>query len=270
VTGEKERLHMGDLDGRTVLVSGVGAGLGRRTALAAAREGANVVLGARSEANLKAVADEVDPSGALVAWKVADIVDPASVEALVELGVERFGGLGAVVHCAANQAMGGLRDAGDFSEWRDTIDTNFIGAMRLTKVALPHLEQAKGSIVFVSSQTQWHPPSEALQVAYAGSKGAIWGAMHHLAMEVGAAKVRVNEVAPGWMWGPAVQGYVKWLSDTNGVSEEETTWTITKDLPLGEMATDADVAEAIVFLASDRARGITGQTLFVNAGEYMH
>jgi NAD(P)-dependent dehydrogenase (short-subunit alcohol dehydrogenase family) len=90
--------------------------------------------------------------------------------------------------------MDGLRVAGDFSTSRATIETNFIGSMRLTKIVLPCLEQSRGSVVFVRSQTQWHPLSEALQVAYTGSKGAIRGAMHHLAMEIGPAKARVNEV----------------------------------------------------------------------------
>jgi NAD(P)-dependent dehydrogenase (short-subunit alcohol dehydrogenase family) len=261
---------MHDLRGKTVVISGVGPGLGRRTAIAAAREGANVVMAARTEATLNAVAQEIDDTGVGVAWNVMDINDAAACESLVQTALDRFDGVDSLINCAAYQPLGGLRDAGDFSEWRVAMETNLFGSMRLAKLALPHLEKARGSIVFVSSQTQWFPPPEALQMAYAASKGAIWGAMHHLALEVGPAGVRVNEVAPGWMWGPPVQGYVKMLAEGGGISEEEASRSITKDMPLGEMATDSDVAEAIVFLASDRARGITGQTLFVNAGEYMH
>jgi NAD(P)-dependent dehydrogenase (short-subunit alcohol dehydrogenase family) len=261
---------MQDLDGKTVVISGVGSGLGRRTALAAAREGANVVLGARTEAALESVAAEIDPDDKRVAWQVTNIDDAASGQALIDLTIERFERIDALVNCAAYQPVGGLRDAGDFSDWRATIETNLIGTMRLTKEALPHLEATKGSVVFVSSQSQWFPPPEALQMAYAASKGAIWGAMHHLALEVGPAKVRVNEVAPGWMWGPPVQEYVKMMADQQGTTETEASSGIVRDIPLGAMASDSDVAEAIVFLASDRARGITGQTLFVNAGEYMH
>jgi NAD(P)-dependent dehydrogenase (short-subunit alcohol dehydrogenase family) len=94
--------------------------------------------------------------------------------------------------------------------------------------------------------------------------------MHHLALEVGPAKVRVNEVAPGWMFGPPVQMFLGWKSEAEGITPEEAKSSLTKNMALQDMATDADVAEAIVFMASDRAKGITGQTLFVNAGEFMH
>jgi NAD(P)-dependent dehydrogenase (short-subunit alcohol dehydrogenase family) len=184
--------------------------------------------------------------------------------------VERFGGIDAVVNCAAYSPFGGLEQAGDFSDWRQTLEVNLIGSMQMVRAALPHLRRSEGSVVFVSSQTQWFPPPEAPQMAYAASKGAIWGAMHHLAVEVGPAKVRVNEVAPGWMYGPPVEMYLQMTADAQGVSREEIKGRLTKDMALGDMATDADVAEAIVFLASPRSRGITGQTLFVNAGEYMH
>ncbi len=261
---------MADLPGKTMIISGVGSGLGRRVALAAAREGGNVVLGARTEKTLQDVADEVDPSGNRVAFVAGDIAQDETAQRLAQAAVERFGGIDAVVNSAAHQPMGGLEQAGDFSDWRKTIEVNLIGGMQLVRAALPQLRQSRGAIVFVSSQTQWHPPPEALQTAYAASKGAIWGAMHHLALEIGSSGVRVNEVAPGWMYGPDVQMFLTRTAQAQGVAEDELKKTLTKDMPLGDMATDADVAEAILFLASPRSRGITGQTLFVNAGEYMH
>ncbi len=261
---------MADLPGKTMIISGVGPGLGRRVALAAAREGANVVLGARTEKTLQDVADEVDPSGAKVAFAAGDIAQDATAQHLAQVAVERFGGIDALVNCAAYSPFGGLEQAGDFSDWRTTLEVNLIGGMQMVRAALPQLRQAQGSVVFVSSQTQWFPPPEAPQMAYAASKGAIWGAMHHLALEVGTSKVRVNEVAPGWMYGPPVEMYLSMTADAQGVSRDEVKQSLTKDMALGDMATDADVAEAIVFFASPRSRGITGQTLFVNAGEFMH
>lgn len=261
---------MADLQDKIVVISGVGPGLGRRVALAAVREGANVVLGARTEKTLQDVAGEADPSGARVAYVAGDIADDATARGLAAAAVERFGRLDALVNCAAYSPFGGLEHAGDFADWRLTLEVNLIGSMQMVRAALPHLRRSEGSIVFVSSQTQWHPPPEAPQMAYAASKGAIWGAMHHLALEIGPAKVRVNEVAPGWMYGPPVETYLQMTADAQGVSREEVKGRLTKDMALGDMATDADVAEAIIFLASPRSRGITGQTLFVNAGEYMH
>jgi NAD(P)-dependent dehydrogenase (short-subunit alcohol dehydrogenase family) len=261
---------MADLPGKTMIISGVGPGLGRRVALCAAREGANVVLGARTEAQLVEVADEVDSTGRAVAYVTGDIALPSTAEALVAAATERFGGVDSICHCAAYSPFGGLEAAGDFSDFRQAFEVNLIGGMQLIREALPSLKERHGSVVFVSSQTQWFPPPEALQMAYAASKGAIWGAMHHLALEVGPDKVRVNEVAPGWMFGPPVQMFLGWKSEAEGITPEEAKSSLTKNMALQDMASDADVAEAIVFMASDRAKGITGQTLFVNAGEFMH
>jgi NAD(P)-dependent dehydrogenase (short-subunit alcohol dehydrogenase family) len=257
-----------DLAGKTVIIAGVGPGLGRETALVACREGANVVLGARTEATLKSVADDVDPSGARVAFDTTDVTNEADCERLVATALERFGRVDAVVNCAALDSLfGGLDAAGDFSGWKATFDVNLFGSLHMTRAALPQLRQNRGSVVFVSSQTQHHPPPAVLQMAYAASKSALTGAMRHLANEVGGDGVRVNEIAPGWMWGPPVEMFVKMTARHRGVEEDVVLGELTSHMPLKRMATDGEVAEAIVFFASDRAAGITGQTLLVNAGE---
>jgi NAD(P)-dependent dehydrogenase (short-subunit alcohol dehydrogenase family) len=259
-----------DLDGTTVIISGVGPGLGRETALVAHREGANVVLGARTESTLKSVADEVDPSGARVAWEVTDITDEADCTRLVETATARFGRVDALVNCAALDTLfGGLDSAGDFSQWQATFDVNLFGTLQMTRAALPELRKHGGAVVFVSSQTQHHPPPAVMQMAYAASKSALTGAMRHLAQEVGPDGIRVNEIAPGWMWGPPVEGFVSMTAQQRGVSHEEVLGELTGHMPLRRMATDGEVAEAIAFFASARAGGITGQTLLINAGEIM-
>src|SRR5438309_7739960 len=106
-------------------------------------------------------------------------------------------------------------------------------------------------------------------MAYAASKSALTGAMRHLANEVGGDGVRVNEIAPGWMWGPPVEGYVNMVAQQRGVGQDAVLGELTATMPLRRMATDGEVAETIVFFASPRAGGITGQTLLVNAGEIM-
>ncbi|MBV8949897.1 MAG: SDR family oxidoreductase [Actinobacteria bacterium] len=259
---------MDDLAGKTVIIAGAGPGLGRETALVAAREGANVVLGARTEATLRAVADEVDPTGERVAFAVTDVSSQADCDRLVAAAVQQFGRVDAVVNCAALDALfGGLEDAGDFSSWRAAFDVNLFGSLQMTRAALAELRKTRGSVVFVSSQTQHYPPPEVLQMGYASSKSALTGAMRHLANEVGHDGVRVNEIAPGWMWGPPVEGYVKFTAQQRGVGEDVVLGELTARMPLRRMATDGEVAEAIVFFASERAAGITGQTLLVNAGE---
>lgn len=259
---------MADLEGRTIVISGVGEGLGRETALVAAREGGNVVLGARTEKTLQAVAEEVEAAGGKAAYRRTDITDPADCQALVDLAVESFGRLDGLINIAALDALfGGLEAAGDFSEWRQLFDVNLYGSLTITRCALPALKETGGSVVFVSSQTQHHPPPQALQMAYSSSKAAITGAMRHLAQEVGPAGVRVNEIAPGWMWGPPVEGYVNMMATSRNVEPDVVLGELTGHMPLRRMATDGEVAEALVFFASPRSNGITGQTLLINAGE---
>lgn len=236
----------------------------------AAREGANVVLAARTLSTLESVAKEVDETGRRVAFAATDITDPDACARLVELAVERFEAIDALVNCAAlDSAFGGLEAAADFADWRAAFEVNVIGSLAMTRAAIPELKRRQGSVVFVSSQTQHHPPALALQAAYAASKSALTGAMRHIAQEMGSSGVRLNEVAPGWMWGPPVESYVRMLADRRGVEMDVQLGDMTAHMPLRRMATDGEVAEAIVFLASPRAAGITGQTLFVNAGEVM-
>jgi len=239
-------------------------------ALAAAREGANVVLGARTEKTLQDVADEVDRSSQKVAFVAGDIAEDETARRLAQAAVERFGGIDSVVHCAAYSPFGGLEQAGDFSDWRATFEVNVFGTMRLIQFALDELRKSKGSVVMVSAQTYHAPPPAHIQIAYASSKSALTGAMRHLAAEVGPDGIRVNEVTPGWMLGPPVESYVQNTARQRGVDAGTVLAELTARMPLRRMASDGDVAEAIVFLLSDRAGGITGQTLMVNAGEVMH
>ncbi|MFJ5995896.1 SDR family oxidoreductase [Streptomyces sp. NPDC092370] len=257
------------LAGKTVVVSGVGAGLGRRVAAAVVRDGGRAVLGARTEASLAKTAAEIDPGGACAAYRVTDISDEAQCEALAEVARERFGGIDAVVHVAAlDGCFGGLEDA-DFESWRTVLEVNLLGTLRMTRACLPSLKEGGGSVVFIGTQSAVAAPSQVRQTAYAASKGALTSAMYSLARELGPYRIRVNTVLPGWMWGPPVRAYVRFAAESEGVSEAAVLGRLTDRMALPELATDGDVADAAVFLASDRARAITGQSLLVNAGELM-
>lgn len=257
------------LAGKTVVVSGVGAGLGHQVAAAAVRDGANAVLGARTEANLSRSAAEIDPAGEHTAHLVTDIGDESRCDALAALAVERFGGIDAVVHVAAwDSYFGGLQDA-DFTTWQGVIDVNLLGTLRMTRACLPALRRRGGAVVIVGTQSAVAAPSEVHQAAYAASKGALTSAMYSMARELGPYRIRVNTVLPGWMWGPPVQAFVRFTADAEGVPDERVLARLTERMALPELATDRDVADAAVFLASDRSRAITGQSLLVNAGEVM-
>ncbi|WP_435208218.1 SDR family oxidoreductase [Streptomyces sp. bgisy034] len=257
------------LTGKTVVVSGVGAGLGHQVAAAVVRDGGNAVLGARTEANLAKSAAELDPDGAHTAYRATDITDEGQCEALAALARERFGGIDGVVHVAAwDSYFGGLQDA-DFTTWQSVIDVNLLGSLRMTRACLPALKEGGGSVVFIGTQSSVAAPSQVRQAAYAASKGALTSAMYSLARELGPHRIRVNTVLPGWMWGPPVQAYVQFTAHTEEVPQEDVLRRLTERMALPDLATDGDVANAAVFLASDLARAITGQSLLVNAGELM-
>ncbi|MHA6760725.1 SDR family oxidoreductase [Streptacidiphilus sp. PAMC 29251] len=258
--------------GRTVVVSGVGPGLGQQIAVRAARDGANVVLGARTEENLAKVGAEIEaahPGDGRVAWRSTDIADDDACQALAALAVERFGRIDAVIHVAAlDSYFGGLADA-DFASWRQVLDVNLIGTLQLTRACLPALRERGGSVVIIGTQSAVASPSQVKQAAYAASKGALTSAMYSMARELGPDRIRVNTVVPGWMWGPAVEIYVQWTAGTENISEQEVQTRLAERMALPELASDGDVAEAALFFASDRAKSITGQSLLVNAGELM-
>lgn len=183
--------------------------------------------------------------------------------------MERFGRIDAVVHVAAwDSYFGGIEDA-DFATWQSVIDVNLLGTLRMTRACLPGLKERGGSVVIIGTQSAVAAPTQVRQAAYAASKGALTSAMYSLAQELGPHRIRVNTVLPGWMWGPPVQAFVRFTADSEGVPEAEVLGRLTERMALPELTTDGDVAEAAVFMASDRARAITGQSLLVNAGELM-
>jgi NAD(P)-dependent dehydrogenase (short-subunit alcohol dehydrogenase family) len=256
------------LEGKTVVVTGVGPGLGGEVAKLVLRDGGNAVLAARSADKLEAFAAELDPSGDRVAQLPTDIGDVEQCRALAQLAVERFGAVDGVVQVAAYDGLlAGLEGTSD-DDWHAVLGTNVVGSMHVITAMSEAMGDRGGSIVLIGSQSSVLPPVME-QLAYASSKGALRAAMFHLAKALGPRKIRVNHVVPTWMWGPPVQMYVQWQVADRGITEEEAIGEITANMPLGEIPADEDVAESAIFLSSDRARMITGQTLYVNSGEYM-
>jgi len=256
------------LEGKTVVVSGVGPGLGREIAASALRDGANVVIGARSADKLERAAAELDPSGVHIASRAVDITKVEDCEGLVATAVDRFGGVDAVVQVAAFETVASTLDNTPPEVWRKSFETNVVGTTQIVHAAVPHLRAGGGgAVVLIGTQSSWMP--QLPQMAYAASKGALLSSMFYMAKELGPDKIRVNMVVPTWMWGPPVQMYAQWQAKERGISEAEVVGEITASMPLGEIPADEDVAEAVLFLCSDRSRMITGQSLMVNAGELM-
>ena len=255
------------LQGKTVIVSGVGPGLGGEIARCALRDGANVLIAARNAAKLAGIAQQLDASGKRVAAHGFDITDAAACEGLVAAGEQRFGGVDALIQVAAFDAVFGTLETTTPDDWRRVMEVNVIGSTQLCRSVVPAMKRrGGGSIVLIGSQSYNHPPDTA-QLAYASSKGALMSAMFQMAVELGPAKIRVNTVIPTWMWGPPVQNYVKWQAKQQGIGEDAVIAHIAKRFPMREIPPDDDVAEVAVLFASDRMRMVTGQYLRVDGGE---
>ncbi len=256
------------LEGKTVVVVGVGPGLGGEIARLALRDGANVMIGARREASLELSAKQLDPSGERLAWQAVDVVDAGGCQTIADATAERFGGIDALVQVAAVDNVFGGFDEVSVDDYRAAFEVNVIGAAQMARAVVPHLRsRSGGAIVLIGSQTMFKPSIS--QMAYAASKGALFAAMYHMVRDLGPDRIRVNTVVPTWMWGPPVENYVAGAAAERGVSTEEIIAEIVSDMPIPEIPHDEDVAESVVFLCSDRARFVTGQTLFVNSGQYM-
>ena len=255
------------VQGKTVVVCGVGPGLGREVAEAALRDGANVVLAARRAEALSDHAKELDPSGRRVLAAATDVCDEDQCRALMSAAADRFGSVDATVQVAALDALFGDLESTSAEDFGRAVAVNVTGAVQIARAAIPHMKKAGGgSIVLIGSQSMWYP-SIAPQLAYASSKGGLLSAMYHMVHELGPSRIRVNMVIPTWMWGPPVEGFVRAEAKRRGIPEEEVIAGITKNMPLGEIPKDDDVANACIFFCSDYARMITGETLLVNAGE---
>ena len=256
------------LEGKTVIITGVGAGLGRECVERALREGANVVVAARTQETLDALAKELDPDGRRLAIKATDITDAEACEALVAHATERFGSVDALVQVAAYEyVFGGLHET-DLDTWRKAFETNVLGAMTVLRPVAKAMEaNGGGSVVLIGSQSMFKPSMP--QAGYAASKSALLTAMYYLADELGAQNIRCNMVVPSWMWGPPVQMYVGMQADGTGKTEDEVLHGIVGDFPLKRMTEDGEVADVVMFFASDLAKAVTGQHLMVNSGELM-
>lgn len=254
----------------TVMVVGVGPGLGRSCVVGALRDGANVVAVARNGERLSAEVAELDPVGDRVLAVVGDITQLDTLEAAVSEGVERFGRLDAVINVAALDATAGAFADLDDETMRTTLEVNTLGVVNVVRSVRPTFaaNENGGSVVLIGSQASLKPVPAIPQFAYAAAKSAILAMARNLAAELGSEGIRVNTVVPTWMWGPNVAMYCQWMASERGISAEDVRDEIAATMALGVMPSDADVAEAALFFASDRSRMITGQRLLVNAGEF--
>ena len=260
---------MGLLDGKTAIVSGAGPGLGRETALAFAREGASVVVAARTASVLDELVGDIEAKGGRAVAVPTDITDVDQCRRLVERTVEELGGIDVLVNNAFVPGRFTLFEDADLGDWRQTFEVNLFGPLQLSQQVIPTMKAAGGgSIVFVNSMViRKLLPTQG---GYASSKGGLLTAAQVLAKELGPYRIRVNSVHPGWILGPNVEAMFSYIERKQGRSRQEQYDEIAANIPLGAIPTAAEIAEAIVFFGSDLSSVVTGQSLDVNGGEVFH
>jgi NAD(P)-dependent dehydrogenase (short-subunit alcohol dehydrogenase family) len=256
------------LHDKVVVVAGVGPGLGRSIALASAREGADVVLAARTASRLDDVAKEVTALGRRGLAVPADLADPAAAERIAQAARDAFGRVDALVFNAL--AMPPIKELREVSldAVGASFDVNVIAALRLTRLLVPDLAASKGSVVMINSMVVRF--SQRTMGPYKLAKAALLAMAQSLATELGPQGIRVNSVAPGHIWGDSLKWYFGYVAKKRGVSVEEIYAETAAPIDLGRLPEPDEVADAVVFLASPMARAITGQCLDVNCGEYHH
>jgi NAD(P)-dependent dehydrogenase (short-subunit alcohol dehydrogenase family) len=257
------------LQGKVIVVSGVGPGLGMQLAVEAAREGARaVVLAARTLQKLEEAADNVRSASAHaeVLLVQTDIRDPQDCSRVAETALARLGRVDALANNAFEHGPFEPIESGELAAWRAAYETNVLGSIQMTRaVASQMRKQGGGAIVMVNTMATIKP--FAGEAAYATSKGALLTAAKYLAIEFGPSNIRVNTIRPGWMWGRPVQAYVEHAAHAQGVSPKQITDKIASNIALRRIVSDVECARAALFLLSDYASGVTGAVLDVNGGE---
>lgn len=254
--GEETYRGTGRLTGRKALITGGDSGIGAATAIAFAREGADVALSylPSEEEDAQRIAGILREAGVTVATLPGDLRDAEYCRRLVEDAVAALGGLDILVNNGGKQvyqeSLGEITD----EQFDDTFKTNVYAMFWITKAALPHL--SAGATIINTTSIQAYSPSEML-VDYASTKATINAFTKALAQQLAPQGIRVNAVAPGPIWTP--------LQPTEGQPPEKLE-SFGEETPLGRMGQPAELAPAYVFLASAESSYVLGETLNVNGG----
>jgi NAD(P)-dependent dehydrogenase (short-subunit alcohol dehydrogenase family) len=259
----------GLLQGRVAIVSGIGPGMGRDVSLALAREGADLVLAARTASKITEVAEEVRRAGRRALEVPTDITSAEDCTRLVARAKAEFGRIDVLVNNAFD--MGGFVRMEDASaeDLLRPIRVNLVGSMQLTHEVLPVMKaQRAGSIVMINSMIIRDVlPNMG---PYGASKAALMAATQGLAREIGVHGIRVNSVVPGYIWGPSLQGYFAHQAKERGIDPQAVYDEVALHTALRHLPTSEEIADAVVFFASDLSRVVTGQSLDVNGGHLFH
>ena len=244
-----------DLTGRAALVTGAGSGIGKGIAVHLAGAGCNIVVNFLDDpAGAEDTVAQIEAIGRSAIAVQGDVSQSAQVEELVRRSVDRFGQLDILVNNAGVQTWSSLLDLSE-ADWDRVIGTNLKGCFLCTQAAARHMKERGGSIINIGSGCNKLPFPKL--VDYTASKGGVEALTKVSAIELGRYQIRVNCVAPGAI---EIERTKLELGDYRG------TWG--RLTPLGRIGTPLDVANAVLFFASDASLFVTGQTLWVDGGLY--
>jgi NAD(P)-dependent dehydrogenase (short-subunit alcohol dehydrogenase family) len=255
--GEDTYRGSGRLAGRKALITGGDSGIGAATAIAFAREGADVAIAylPQEEEDAVRIAGLIREAGVKAVQLPGDLQDPDYCRALIEQAVSELGGLDILVNNGGKQIFNEDITTLSDEQWQETFDVNVRATFLLTKAAVPHLKP--GSTIINTTSSQAYSPSPVL-LDYASTKWAINGFTKAVAQQLAPKGIRVNAVAPGPVWTV--------LQVTEGQPQDKIA-EFGEDTPLGRMGQPAEMAPAYVFLASAESSYVVGETLSANGGK---
>ena len=256
---------MDAIAGRVALVTGAGRGIGRATALALARGGADVAVCARTVPEIEAVAAEVAALGRRTHFLPLDVTDRAGIQRTVAAVTAALGPIDILVNNAGLHRSGPVQRLAD-AEWDAVLAVNLTAPMLLCRACLPHMyERGFGRIVNVASVAG--KVGLKNDSAYSASKHGLIGFTRSLALEAARKGVTVNAVCPSWTETRMMDESIEAIALRTGRLEAEIRAALLKDNPLGRAALPEEVADVVVFLV--RSAVITGQSVHVDGGEVM-
>lgn len=253
------------LKDKVVIITGAGPGMGQAACRGAAREGAKVVVTARSKEAIETIAHEITAAGGEAIAVPLDVTSTEQCQAAAAAALAQWGRIDGLVNSAYYHPDWAPLIEHDIDQVLRAFDVGAAGALRMAMAVYPAMKaQGSGSIVNVSTLCTRKPfPGEG---GYGMAKGALNHMTRHLAVEFAGTGIRVNTALMGWMLGAPLQGFA------DGLGKEEGAAFLAKrgsEIPVGHIPPDADCAKAVYFLLSDYASEITGAMLDVNGGDWV-
>lgn len=257
---------MGLLDEKVVVIAGYGPGLGAALAARAAAEGARLVLASRTAAKLDEAAEKLRADGAEVVCVPTDIEDEAACQALVEATLAAYGRVDVLVNNAFRMPPMDPLTTVDHGKVQRALTTNVMAPLRLSAAFADALEASGGNIVMINSAVLWQSQPEF--AAYKLTKGAMLHMAQSLATELGPRGIRVNSIAPSWIYEDVNKMYFDWLAAERGVTHQDIYDEKADLTDLKRLASPEEVANVALLLASPLASAVTGQCLDASCGEF--